>query len=215
MLRTISELQGAFQHRVTLMEQKFRELSRQQHNGFEAALERNTLDVQKRLWRDLEEIRGQYENLIHHELKLIRQKAAAGASRCLAGAAAAANAAGANRISTGCASPKCSADRRERIREHQKMYAARFAAVEPRPKGEILDVGCGRGEFLEAARDAGIDARGIDQSDECVAICKSQRLKADARRFVRALESLADLSLAGLYCSQVVEHIRRIVCLTW
>src|SRR3984957_15259243 len=75
MLRTISELQAAFQHRVTLLEQNFRELARQQHLGFEAALERNTLDVQKRLWRDLEQIRGEYEKLIHAELKLIRQKA--------------------------------------------------------------------------------------------------------------------------------------------
>ena len=40
MLRTISELQAAFQHRVTLLEQNFRELARQQHDGFADALER-------------------------------------------------------------------------------------------------------------------------------------------------------------------------------
>lgn len=207
MLRTISELQGAFQHRVTLLEQNFRELSRQQHNGFEAALERNTLDVQKRLWRDLEEIRGQYENLIHHELKVIRQKAAAGAFSNASGAGAAGpTTAGAVNIDW-LRFAEVFRGSPERIREHQKMYAAKFAAVDPRPKGEILDVGCGRGEFLEAARDAGIDARGIDQSDECVAICKSQGLKAERADLFAHLESLADLSLAGLYCSQVVEHI--------
>ena len=41
------------------------------------------------------------------------------------------------------------------------MYAARFAGAE-----EILDLGCGRGEFLEVARDAGLTARGIDLSEE-------------------------------------------------
>ena len=48
-----------------------------QHTGFQSALDRNTVDVQQRLWRDLEEIRGEYEKLIHTELKLIRQKAVA------------------------------------------------------------------------------------------------------------------------------------------
>ena len=67
-LRTVSELQGAFQHRVTLLEQNFRELARQQHTGFQQALDRNTVDVQQRLWRDLEQIRGEYEKLIHTEL---------------------------------------------------------------------------------------------------------------------------------------------------
>ena len=81
LLRTVSELQGAFQHRVTLLEQNFRELAREQHSGFETALERNTVDVQKRLWRDLEQIRGEYEKLIHTELKLIRKKAVAGSAQ--------------------------------------------------------------------------------------------------------------------------------------
>src|SRR5579885_512372 len=66
MLRTISELQGAFQHRVTLLEQSFRDLAKQQHAQFTNALEQNTVDVQKRLWRDLENIRGEYEKLLHH-----------------------------------------------------------------------------------------------------------------------------------------------------
>ncbi len=205
MLRTISELQGAFQHRVTLIEQNFRELARQQHTGFEASLERNTLDVQKRLWRDLEVIRGEYEKLIHHELKLIRQKAVASS---FAPGQTAAEQSGPAKINVDWlrfaevfrGSP-------ERIHEHQKMYAARFAAVEPRASGAILDVGCGRGEFLEAAGSAGLDARGIDQSDECVAICKSKGLAAERADLFQYLDSLADLSLGGLYCSQVVEHI--------
>jgi 2-polyprenyl-3-methyl-5-hydroxy-6-metoxy-1,4-benzoquinol methylase len=203
MLRTISELQGAFQHRVTLLEQSYRELSKQQHVAYEASLERNTLDVQKRLWRDLENIRGEYEKLIHHELKLIRQKAVAGIAMPLGGAKPETGAVQINvdwlrfaEVFRG--SP-------ERILEHQRMYAAKFVASTP--PGEILDAGCGRGEFLEAARDAGLHARGIDQSDECVAICKSKGLGADRADLFEYLDSLVDLSLGGIYCSQVVEHI--------
>jgi len=209
MLRTISELQAAFQHRVTLLEQNFRELARQQHDGFETALERNTLDVQKRLWRDLERIRGEYEKLIHAELKLIRQKAVAGSLIHGSPSAAAPN--GAARINVDWlrfaevfrGSP-------ERIHALQKKYAARFASVSQglqTGSQEILDAGCGRGEFLEAARDAGLAARGIDQSEECVAICKSKGLAAERADLFEYLDGLADLSLSGVYCSQVVEHI--------
>ncbi len=209
MLRTISELQAAFQHRVTLLEQNFRELARQQHDGFEAALERNTLDVQKRLWRDLEQIRGEYEKLIHAELKLIRQKAVAGSPTHGSPGAALPN--GAARINVDWlrfaevfrGSP-------ERIREHQKKYAAKFAGASHHSRTgsvEILDAGCGRGEFLEAAGDAGLAARGIDQSEECVAICKSKGLAAERADLFEYLDGLADLSLGGVYCSQVVEHI--------
>ena len=213
MLRTISELQAAFQHRVTLLEQNFRELARQQHLGFEAALERNTLDVQKRLWRDLEQIRGEYEKLIHAELKLIRQKAVAGSATHGSPGAAAPN--GGARINVDInvdwlrfaevfrGSP-------ERIHELQKKYASKFAgAAQGLRTGsqEILDAGCGRGEFLEAAREAGLAARGIDQSEECVAICRSKGLAAERADLFEYLDSLADLSLGGLYCSQVVEHI--------
>ncbi len=197
MLRTISELQGAFQHRVTLLEQSFRELAKQQHASFTDALDRNTLDVQKRLWNDLEQIRGEYEKLIHHELKLIRQKSAlAPAPAAVAG------------------SPRVPVDidwfrfadyfrgSEERIREHQKMYAARFAGATG-----ILDVGCGRGEFLEVAREAGIPARGIDQSEESVAVCRSKGLAADRAELFEYLNNLPDASLGGVYCSQVVEHL--------
>jgi 2-polyprenyl-3-methyl-5-hydroxy-6-metoxy-1,4-benzoquinol methylase len=209
MLRTISELQAAFQHRVTLIEQNFRELTRQQHLGFEAALERNTLDVQKRLWRDLEQIRGEYEKLIHAELKLIRQKAVAGSLDHSQGRPGAPM--GASPISIDWlrfaevfrGSP-------ERIHELQKKYAAKFAGASSGSQTgsqEILDAGCGRGEFLEAAREAGLAARGIDQSEECVAICKSKGLAAERADLFEYLDSLADLSLGGVYCSQVVEHI--------
>ena len=67
------------------------------------------------------------------------------------------------------------------------MYAERFAGAT-----DGLDVGCGRGEFLEVAHDAGIPARGIDQSGECVAICRSKGLQADRAELFSYLDSLAD-----------------------
>jgi 2-polyprenyl-3-methyl-5-hydroxy-6-metoxy-1,4-benzoquinol methylase len=197
-LRTISELQAAFQHRVTLLEQNYRELARQQHAEFGAALDRNTIDVQKRLWKDLEQIRGEYERVIHTELRLIRQKTVAERAAPVPSTHAAEPIAiDWMRFAHNFRGPE------DRIREHQKKYAARFTGA----TGEILDLGCGRGEFLEAAGEAGLSVRGIDQSEEWVALCRSKGLEAERAELFEYLRSLPDSSLAGVYCSQVVEHI--------
>ncbi len=200
LLRTVSELQGAFQHRVTLLEQNFRELAREQHSGFEVALERNTVDVQKRLWRDLEQIRGDYEKLIHTELKLIRQKAVAGSAP--SASASPRDGSAAPITIDWCRFAQVFRGSEDRIREHQKRYVARFEGA-----SGVLDLGCGRGEFLEAARETGLTAWGIDQSEECVAICRSKGLSAERADLFEYLDGLPDQSLGGAYCSQVVEHL--------
>jgi O-antigen chain-terminating methyltransferase len=199
LLRTVSELQSAFHLRASLIEQKFRDSVRQQHDDFTGELDQRTIDIQKRLWQDMEKIRGEYDRLIHTELRLLRQKLAA-APAAVAG--------------TPATPPEplhidwmAFAERfrgsEDRIREQQKCYLARFSDA----PGEILDIGCGRGEFLEAAKAAGIPARGVDQSSESVAICRSKGLDVEQGDMFKYLESLADGSLGGAYCAQVVEHL--------
>jgi O-antigen chain-terminating methyltransferase len=196
-LRTISELQSAFQHRVTLQEQNFREAVNQQHRGFSDALDRAGIDVQKRLWADLEEVRRQFEKLIHNELKVIRQKVLANPAPVTLTVPAETHI---NvdwlRFAENFRGPE------EEIRDRQRHYVLRFAGSAP-----VLDLGCGRGEFLEAARDAGLGALGIDQSDECVTLCRAKGLHAERADLFAYLDALADQSLGGIYCSQVVEHI--------
>ena len=197
LLRTISELQGAFQHRVTLQDQNFRETIRVQHREFSDSLDRALLDVQKRMWVDLEEIRRQYEKLIHNELKVTRQKMVATSS---APSAALPTESPIQvdwlRFAESFRGPE------EDIRDRQRHYVLRFAGSAP-----VLDIGCGRGEFLEAARDAGLAATGIDFNDECVALCRAKSLHAEKADLFAYLDQLADQSLGGIYCAQVVEHI--------
>ena len=81
-LRSVADLQGAFQHRTTLMDTSFRETVRGQHAEFTAALERSGLDIQKRVWTDLERFRLEYERLIHSELRIIRQRVPVACGRC-------------------------------------------------------------------------------------------------------------------------------------
>src|SRR5215472_9779150 len=71
-LRSVADLQGAFQHRSTLMESNFRDIVKAQHTDYLGALDRANIDIQKRLWADLEKVRDEYARLIHDELRVIR-----------------------------------------------------------------------------------------------------------------------------------------------
>ncbi len=198
-LRTISELQAAYSHRLTVQEEANRALIRAQHKDFEGALDRNTIAVQQKLWDDLVKVRDEFERLIHHELRLIRQKPVAQPAAHVSAGSAAPEAipvdwhAFANRFRGS----------EDRIRSQQQRYIERFAGT----AGEILDIGCGRGEFLEAARTAGLIARGIDLSQECVDVCTAKGLTAECADLFAYLSAKADHSVAGVYCSQVVEHL--------
>jgi len=205
-LRSISELQASFQHRVTLMDANYREQMKAQHNDYEGALDRYTEDIQKRLWEDLSRIKKQYDELIYSELRFLRQKAsfaaAPGSGPAIQPVAAPQNA------------PEETfqidwlkfADRfrgtEASVRERQKLYATRFRGHE-----RVLDLGCGRGEMLEIFRDGGIAARGIDLNDDSIALCRSKGLDAEKADLFAYLESLPAGSLGGAICCQVVEHL--------
>jgi len=73
--------------------------------------------------------------------------------------------------------------------------------------GPVCDLGCGRGEFLELARARGLQAYGVDSDVESVAACRALGLDARQEDLFAHLEGLADASLGGVFCSQVVEHL--------
>jgi len=198
LLRTVSELQSAFHLRASLIEQNFRESIRQQHVDFTNELDQRTAEIQERLWQDMEKIRGEYDRLIHTELRLLRQKL----NTTNSGAPVIVPSQEHPDIDRAAFAEQFRGSE-DRIREQQKCYVARFAGT----SGEILDIGCGRGEFLEAATAAGLTARGVDQSHESVALCRSKGLDVEQGDMFAYLESLADGSLGGAYCAQVVEHL--------
>jgi SAM-dependent methyltransferase len=72
---------------------------------------------------------------------------------------------------------------------------------------DVLDVGCGRGEFLDLLRRQGIQARGLDTNHEMVEVCRAQGfdvVEADALGYLAALD---DDRLGGVFAAQVVEHL--------
>lgn len=72
---------------------------------------------------------------------------------------------------------------------------------------DVLDVGCGRGEFLELLAEAGIRARGLDVNHEMVEICRARGLDVIECDAVSYLTELEAHSLGGLFAAQVVEHL--------
>lgn len=97
---------------------------------------------------------------------------------------------------------------RDEIRKRQAPYVDDFRGREP-----VLDVGCGRGEFLELLRDAGIAARGVDTDADMVAFCAGEGLDVVQGDALSYLEALDDESLGGVFCAHVVEHMRPVVLL--
>jgi SAM-dependent methyltransferase len=90
----------------------------------------------------------------------------------------------------------------ERIRKQQAYYAAQFAGLE-----NILDAGCGRGEFLEILRERQIPAYGVDSDPNMVSHCRAKDLDVRCGDVLDHLENLPDESLGGLVAFQLIEHL--------
>ncbi|MDO8794613.1 MAG: methionine biosynthesis protein MetW [Vicinamibacterales bacterium] len=89
----------------------------------------------------------------------------------------------------------------EDIRQRQLDYVSLFAGA-----ADVLDVGCGRGEFLSLLKESGVTARGIDVNQTMVDVCTDKGLTASAGDALAYLRAQPDESLGGLIAAQVIEH---------
>ncbi len=96
------------------------------------------------------------------------------------------------------------------FRGSQEAIAGRLESYLPYFEGasDVLDVGCGRGEFLDLLKARGIGARGLDLNHEMVEVCRARGLEVAESDVVTYLEQQADGSLGGLFAAQVVEHLQ-------
>jgi len=92
---------------------------------------------------------------------------------------------------------------KEEIRRRQQGYVRYFAE-----KADVLDIGCGRGEFLGLLRDNGISAIGIDRDESMVAECARQGLTAVLDDGLAYVERRPAESYDGIFAAQVIEHLR-------
>jgi O-antigen chain-terminating methyltransferase len=89
------------------------------------------------------------------------------------------------------------------VREKLRQYLPIFAGA-----SDVLDLGCGRGEFLALLGEAGIGARGVDSNAEMAALARERGLTVVHGDALTYLESLPDGSLGGVFAAQLVEHLQ-------
>jgi glycosyltransferase involved in cell wall biosynthesis/SAM-dependent methyltransferase len=89
------------------------------------------------------------------------------------------------------------------IRDRQRSYLDLLGGNQP-----VLDVGCGRGEFLDLLREHGMAYSGVDADPDMVGHCRARGHEevhvGDGNAY---LESLDDESLGAVFSAQVVEHL--------
>jgi O-antigen chain-terminating methyltransferase len=90
----------------------------------------------------------------------------------------------------------------DEIRQRLLDYPPIFANA-----SDVLDLGCGRGEFLALLQENGVTARGIDVNQAMVDVCHERGLEAKVGDALGYMASLPDRSLGGLFSAQVVEHL--------
>jgi SAM-dependent methyltransferase len=90
----------------------------------------------------------------------------------------------------------------EELRQRYAVYADRFKSGT-----RVLDVGCGRGEFLELLAARGIDGIGLDADTAMVQEVERKGLKAVTGEAVRYLEGHPG-EFDGIFAAHLVEHLR-------
>jgi SAM-dependent methyltransferase len=89
------------------------------------------------------------------------------------------------------------------VKKQQEPYLQYFRPTNKK----VLDLGCGRGEFIEALREKGISAEGIDLNEQMVEICRDKGLACRQADILDTLMEQDDGSLGGIFSSQVIEHL--------
>ena len=73
---------------------------------------------------------------------------------------------------------------------------------------DILDIGCGRGEFLDLLRERDLTCWGIDTNAGMIAECHKHGLTVKHGDALSIMRGIPDSSLGGIFSSQVVEHLQ-------
>lgn len=89
---------------------------------------------------------------------------------------------------------------RNAVKKSQQIYLDYF-----RDRKHVLDVGCGRGEFLELMKEHGIMGYGVDAYEQFVELCRLKQLDAVHGDAFDILEKERELD--GIFAAQFIEHI--------
>lgn len=103
----------------------------------------------------------------------------------------------------------------DRFRGSRSLILVRLGVYQPflRPlvdafqPPKALDLGCGRGEWLEVLVNSGFDATGVDLDEGMLAACQERGLKGQLGDALATLKALPSESLALVSAFHLVEHV--------
>lgn len=101
----------------------------------------------------------------------------------------------------------------DHFRGSQEIVRSRQGAYLPHVRNvvdaehQLIDFGCGRGEWLEILRAEGLPATGYDSNRVCVSECLGKGLKAEVGDLVKVLRGLEDGTVGAVTFFQVFEHL--------
>jgi len=97
---------------------------------------------------------------------------------------------------------------REMIKERLLEFTSHLCALKERVEdATAVDVGCGRGEWLEVLKENGIAARGVDMNARMAMQCHAYGLDAECGDGIAYLQNLPSDSLALVSGFHIVEHL--------
>lgn len=90
----------------------------------------------------------------------------------------------------------------EDVKKQQEIYLPYF-----KQDRKVLDLGCGRGEFIGLLTQNGIEAEGVDINKQMIDICRDKGYACHKSGLLETLSEQEDGSLGGVFSSQVIEHL--------
>ena len=217
LMRHIGEWKPAFESRLEQAEIRFlhrvRELealNRDRDESFAASLRKvhadylQSLDsaiseLQQKFWADMQKVEADHERQIHAELRVLRRKTATPARD-------------AEPSTVRVEEPEAHFDYsrfEERFRGDEPYVSSSVEFYLPffEGAGRVLDLGCGRGEFLKLMADRGVEVQGVDLDAEALAACREKGVDFVHGDLFRFLQDQPEASCDGILCTHVVEHL--------
>ena len=97
---------------------------------------------------------------------------------------------------------------REQIKTRLNLYRPLLLSLHTGLSNpHAIDLGCGRGEWLEILGDTGFDAMGVDIDDAMLSDCHALGLKVKAGDAFELLQQTNDASVALVSAFHLVEHL--------
>ncbi|AEG61868.1 methyltransferase domain-containing protein [Desulforamulus ruminis] len=95
----------------------------------------------------------------------------------------------------------------EDIKQRQTFYLPRLDFINKASRHLIVDIGCGRGEWLKLLKDNGYTAIGVDLNKEMIKKCINNGLNVTLDDAIEYLKGCEDESIDAVTGFQIIEHL--------